>query len=177
MIMKHLKRTKVSSAKIAGAHPSGPRFAITDGVLTVLLEEKPDGIPEADHSDIFYQYASEFLGRGNTHIVYQPPTVEDCKRVIDDWNKIPASSFERKPAFPQIMVSTVDERGSSLISYFNAKLYREALEVAGTFHSVYLGRCDKFRMSLPCLFVFQNSKNGKTNWIEPVFLLPCRPTN
>lgn len=161
-------------AKISGAHPCGDRYGITDGVIAALFCEKPDEIVESDRMDLLDQYAKGFMDDGDLQLVENPLSVEDCKKIIADWKA--ADNTIGKPSFPQVTVSVMREDGVQLVSQFNAKLYLNALEVAGPYRAVYLGNSTKIRVPFPCLFIFKRyGRDGENNWNEPIFLLPCRP--
>lgn len=60
---------KMQRAKIAGVHPCGERFGITDGVLAVLFDEKPDEFVDAERMDILDKYARGFIEDGDLYLV------------------------------------------------------------------------------------------------------------
>ena len=164
---------KMQRAKIAGVHPCGERFGITDGVLAVLFDEKPDEFVDAERMDILDKYARGFIEDGDLYLVKEPMSIEACKRAIAEWKDMKGIG---KPTFPQIMLSTTNENGEYLVSYFNALLYLDALTAAGPYRNLYMGNSRTIKTPHPCLFVFKlDRKNGENNWGEPIFLMPCRP--
>lgn len=165
---------KLAQSKVAGVHPSGDRYAITDGVLSVLFQEKPDGVADAERMDLIDQYVQAFINDGNSQLVETPLSAEDCKKIIAEWKH--SKNTIGKLTFPRISLSVTGENDERMVGYFDATLYLNALDVAGTHRNLYLGYSNKIRTPLPCLLIFkQNGKGGENIWDEPIFLMPCRP--
>lgn len=165
---------KLTQGKVAGVHPCGDRYGVTDGSLSVLFQEKPEGMAGAERLDLIDQYVQAFVNNGNLQLVKTPLSAEDCKKIIMEWRH--SKSTIGKPAFPRVSLSATGEDGVQMVSYFDATLYLNALDVAGTHRNLYLGYSDKIKTPLPCLFIFkQNGKGGENVWGEPIFLMPCRP--
>lgn len=123
--------------------------------------------------DILDKYARGFIEDGDLYLVKEPMSIEACKRAIAEWKDMKGIG---KPTFPQIMLSTTNENGECLVSYFNALLYLDALTAAGPYRNLYMGNSRTIKTPHPCLFVFKlDGKNGENNWGEPIFLMPCRP--
>ena len=104
-------------------------------------------------------------------MVVSPPTVDDCKKIIREWRGM-------KPLFPKITVTTEDENGAPMTSYFDAYRYLDILEAVGPYRNIYMGSSDTVRTPYPCLLVYKRcgrDERDSVNWDEPAFLLPCRP--
>lgn len=83
-----------------------------------------------------------------------------------------------KPLFPKITVTTEDENGAPMTSYFDAYRYLDILESVGPYRNIYMGSSDTMRTPYPCLLVYKRcgrDERDSVNWDEPAFLLPCRP--
>lgn len=165
---------KLTSRKVAGVHPCGGRYGVTDGALSVLFLSKPDGMADAERMDLIEQYVQAFMNDGDLQLVTTPLSAEDCKKIIAEWKH--SKNTIGKPAFPRVSLSVTKDDGVQMVSYFDANLYLNALDVAGVHRNLYLGYSNKIKTPFPCLFIFkQNGKNGENIWDEPIFLMPCRP--
>lgn len=166
---------KLFQSKVAGVHPSGEHFAVTDGNLVVIFTEKPGDLPEAGRADTFDQFVQNFLKDSDCWLVSNPPTVDDCKKVIREWKGMKTFG---KPLAPKITVTTRDGKGNSMTSCFDARLYIDALESVGSYRNVYIGNSETAKVPFPCLLVYKRYGREDwqdVNWDEPVILLPCRP--
>lgn len=170
------RRADSKSPEVAGVHPSGERFAVTDGNLVVLFAEEPGNIPEAERADIFDQFVQNFLKDNDCWLVANPPTVDDCKKIVREWKKLKTIG---KPLIPKITITaTHGDKGETTTSCFDARLYIDLLEAVGSYRNIYIGSSRTARVPYPCLLVYK--RNGRedwqdVNWNEPGLLLPCHP--
>lgn len=166
---------EIQSEALAGVHPSEKHFAITDGTMVVLFTEQPEGIPVGDRTETYDKYVQDYLKDANASLVVSPPTVDDCKKIIREWRDMKNLG---KPLFPKITVTTEDENGAPMTSYFDAYRYLDILEAVGPYRNIYMGSSDTMRTLYPCLLVYKRcgrDERDSVNWDEPAFLLPCRP--
>jgi hypothetical protein len=175
MEREQVRYDRTKPGDTAGVHPSGERFAVTDGSVILLFVEKPEGVPEAEHTDTFEKFVQDYLTEYDEYLVDAPPTVDDCKEVIRNWEKMDQSG---KPLLPRITITAHDDNGEPITSYFNAQLYIDLLESVGPYHDIYMVNSRSVHFPLPCLLVYKRGgleALHAVNWSEPAMLLPCRP--
>ena len=163
---------RVCMPKPAGLHPSGTRYAVTDGALTIMTTDEPEGIPLVSRFDECNEFVESFVKDGRSYLMNNPPSVEDCKNAIRDWKKNPTTKF------PKIYVSAETEIGT-VSSCFNARLLLDALEAMGTYTHVYIGMDKTNRWRYPCLTIYRRDGRDErcsvSDWNNLAFLLPCAP--
>lgn len=102
--------------------------------------------------------------------------MDDCKKIVREWKKLKTIG---KPLIPKITITaTHGDKGETITSCFDARLYIDLLEAVGPYRNIYLGDSRIVRVHYPCLLVYK--RNGRedwqeVNWNEPGLLLPCHP--
>lgn len=96
--------------------------------------------------ETYDKYVQDYLKDANASLVASPPTVDDCKKIIREWRDMKNLG---KPLFPKITVTTEDENGAPMTSYFDAYRYLDILEAVGPYRNIYMGSSDTMRTAVP----------------------------
>lgn len=148
-----------------GVHPSGGRYAVSDGACLVILDESPD-FPIANRNDAYEKRIRAAEERGDYWLVDERVDIKTIRNAAHMKRCAPADA-------PSMEVSCKTASGRLISGVFNAQYLLNVVEAVGTGAMIYLGYHDRSKMTFPTLVVYPK------NWMERGtsiigFLMPRR---
>lgn len=171
-----IKRDK--HCKNKGFHSSLDRFAVSDGYVTVIFNEKPDCLPEGERIDLYEKFKREQLDNHNYYIadgylIENTDIIAECKQAIQEWGQTPISRSggEGYIPVPIVRFCTEDNKENKISASYNAKLVLDAMESVGTGALAYLAKSK----NQPATYLWIKRKN----WMDgeddyDAFVMPFR---
>lgn len=157
--------------KPCGVHPTGDRYVITEGHVAILLQEKPDGLPEADRQDGILNSIESDRDYGDHTLAFSVTAdrIKEWKRLSKPWEE---GKTHKTGAVP-VEITAQCEDGSTVSGFFNPLLLADAAEAVGTGCMVYIGHDTRWNSHYPTLLVYPKDWMGTDPEIMG-FVLPLR---
>ncbi len=153
-----------------GIHPAWDKWIVTDGISAVLLNEKPDDLPEGDEMQQIYNLVEHEIKEADAFLscIATSEKIKEWKALAKPWKK--GKDIKTGAVPVEITVNTND--GHTISAHFNPWYLVNVVESVGTNAMLYIGRECQFNKR-PALFVYPK------DWMEYApdaigFLLPIR---
>lgn len=167
-------KTDTGIERKAGVHPSGERHIVTDGMVAVIFQEEPDGVPEAERMDELWnimrqevecsdKYTDHFLA-----LTVTADHISEWKKLSRDWR---AGKTHKTGAVP-VKLTAQNNDGGTVEGFYDPRYLVDVVEAIGPGAMLYIGKYSK--QSCFCsLLVYPK------NWTETAdhitgYVLPLR---
>ncbi len=171
---KQNKKVDIGIERKAGVHPSGERHIVTDGMVAVIFQEKPDGVPEAERMDELWNFMRrevECSDKYTDHFLALTVTadhISEWKKLSKDWK---SGKTYKTGAVPVKLIAQNND-GGMVDRHYDPRHLVDTVEAIGPGAMIYIGKYS--RQSCFCsLLVYPK------NWMEDAnhsigYVLPLR---
>lgn len=171
---KQSEKLDTGVKRSAGVHPSGERHIVTDGIVAVIFQEKPDGVPKAERMDSLWnimraevecsdKYTDHFLA-----LTVTSDHISEWKKLSKDWK---AGKTHKTGAVP-VKLTAQDNSGGTVEGFYNPICLVDAVEAIGSGAMFYIG---KYSRSSPFCSLLVHPKNWMENDSHATgYILPLR---
>lgn len=130
-------------------HSTFDRYAITDGSICVVLDERPDGFPMDNDGKAYCDFCQAEIDNGDHQLVENisiPDLKTDCKLAIRQWKENMRHHTPGTPDQPRVQIQS---DSGEVSAWYDARKVQNILAAVGPKPMVYIGKRSRGGFRIP----------------------------